>query len=455
MRTECKHFASAYASAKPLLTGSNSDQSNWLYANGASNELPTLGLDVAYLEYSQVKPADLWHSQEAPIVSELDNNAEFLCNDLGYSNDLFFVEEPTSSDEADVEDTGYIYDGHNVSSEELFHDNYSMGFGSTPKESSSFTESQRSINLNAVCTSNPQLSSDIHEDLSCICAQSTHIAETPSRMPCCSTQSIMSFDSSTNKGAYPTDLVVEVSQTAIVPIPEAAQIPAPKLKSIGRLRTIHYVYELPDDHELLKMLQADARQKDDPCCYLLAIWSPGETPESQQEIDELCRDDFSAFTVGRADENVSGTLLIPCRTAMRGSFPLNGTYFQVNEVFADHSSSLCPVQVPRSLIWSLRRRFVYFGTSIPNIFKGLSREEIKDCFWRGHVCVRGFDRKTRAPKPLVCRLHFPISKQLQGTRKAQGRKKEEAAGLSLESSRKQCSTKQVDFLEFERANTTL
>lgn len=23
---------------------------------------------------------------------------------------------------------------------------------------------------------------------------------------------------------------------------------------------------------------------------------------------------------------------IPCRTAMRGSFPLNGTYFQVNEV---------------------------------------------------------------------------------------------------------------------------
>jgi len=23
---------------------------------------------------------------------------------------------------------------------------------------------------------------------------------------------------------------------------------------------------------------------------------------------------------------------IPCRTAMKGSFPLNGTYFQVNEV---------------------------------------------------------------------------------------------------------------------------
>jgi len=26
------------------------------------------------------------------------------------------------------------------------------------------------------------------------------------------------------------------------------------------------------------------------------------------------------------------SIQIPCRTAMRGSFPLNGTYFQVNEV---------------------------------------------------------------------------------------------------------------------------
>lgn len=29
---------------------------------------------------------------------------------------------------------------------------------------------------------------------------------------------------------------------------------------------------------------------------------------------------------------VRGTILIPCRIAMKGSFPLNDTYFQVNEV---------------------------------------------------------------------------------------------------------------------------
>lgn len=38
-------------------------------------------------------------------------------------------------------------------------------------------------------------------------------------------------------------------------------------------------------------------------------------------------------------------LLVPCRTAMRGRFPLNGTYFQINEVFLDAASLRCPIQV--------------------------------------------------------------------------------------------------------------
>lgn len=28
----------------------------------------------------------------------------------------------------------------------------------------------------------------------------------------------------------------------------------------------------------------------------------------------------------------------------------------------------------------------------------------------GYVCVRGFDQKTRAPRPLMARLHLPASK---------------------------------------------
>ncbi|XP_028094050.1 transcriptional activator DEMETER-like isoform X2 [Camellia sinensis] len=204
---------------------------------------------------------------------------------------------------------------------------------------------------------------------------------------------------------------------------EAASIPTPKLKNVSRLRTEHQVYELPDSHPLLQGL--DKREPDDPSPYLLAIWTPGETANSvqpperscaSQESGKLCNEKtcFSCSSVREANsQTVRGTILIPCRTAMRGSFPLNGTYFQVNEMFADHESSLNPIDVPRAWIWNLPRRTVYFGTSVTSIFKGLPTEGIQYCFWRGFVCVRGFDQKTRAPRPLMARLHFPASKLIK------------------------------------------
>ncbi|XP_057490540.1 DNA glycosylase/AP lyase ROS1-like [Actinidia eriantha] len=212
----------------------------------------------------------------------------------------------------------------------------------------------------------------------------------------------------------------DMSKALVALTPEVASIPTPKLKNVSQLRTEHQVYELPDSHPLLEKL--DKREPDDPCSYLFAIWTPGETsnsvqpPErkcSSQEFDKLCdqKTCSSCSSIRESNsQNVRGTLLIPCRTAMRGSFPLNGTYFQVNEVFADHESSLKPIEIPRAWIWNLPRRTVYFGTSIPTIFRGLSTESIQLCFWRGFVCVRGFEQKTRAPRPLVARLHFPASK---------------------------------------------
>ncbi|KAE9621774.1 putative DNA glycosylase, helix-turn-helix, base-excision DNA repair, demeter [Lupinus albus] len=212
----------------------------------------------------------------------------------------------------------------------------------------------------------------------------------------------------------------EMSKALVALNPEAACIPTPKLKNVSRLRTEHCVYELPDSHPLLEGWET--RETDDPGKYLLAIWTPGETPNSiqppetkcsSQDCGQLCNEKecFSCNSFREANsQTVRGTILIPCRTAMRGSFPLNGTYFQVNEVFAEHESSLNPMSVPRSWIWNLNRRTVYFGTSVPSIFKGLTTPEIQQCFWRGYVCVRGFDRATRAPRPLMARLHFPASK---------------------------------------------
>ncbi|KAL2539812.1 Protein ROS1 [Abeliophyllum distichum] len=136
----------------------------------------------------------------------------------------------------------------------------------------------------------------------------------------------------------------DMSKALVALSPELASIPMPKLKNVNRLRTEHQVYELPDSHSLLQGL--DRRELDDPSPYLLAIWTPGETADSIQPPESRCN---SQDLGGLCDKNtclscnsvretqsqtVRGTLLIPCRTAMRGSFPLNGTYFQVNEVFA-------------------------------------------------------------------------------------------------------------------------
>ncbi|KAK3014655.1 hypothetical protein RJ639_009997 [Escallonia herrerae] len=179
---------------------------------------------------------------------------------------------------------------------------------------------------------------------------------------------------------------VDMSKALVALNPEAASIPTPKLKNVSRLRTEHQVYELPDSHPLVQGL--DKREPDDPSPYLLAIWTPGETAESvqppenrcqAQELGKLC-DDHMCFSCNSTREansqTVRGTLLIPCRTAMRGSFPLNGTYFQVNEMFADHASSINPIDVPRNLIWNLSRRTVYFGTSVSTIFKGISIKKL-------------------------------------------------------------------------------
>ncbi|KZV14945.1 Repressor of protein 1 isoform 1 [Dorcoceras hygrometricum] len=133
----------------------------------------------------------------------------------------------------------------------------------------------------------------------------------------------------------------DMSKALVALSSQDASIPFPRLKNVSQLRTEHQVYELPDSHPLLEGM--DKREQDDPSPYLLAIWTPGETQESieppkrrcsSRDSKKLCTEETcsSCNSIREADsQTVRGTLLIPCRTAMRGSFPLNGTYFQVNE----------------------------------------------------------------------------------------------------------------------------
>ncbi|XP_050380354.1 protein ROS1C isoform X2 [Argentina anserina] len=66
----------------------------------------------------------------------------------------------------------------------------------------------------------------------------------------------------------------EMSKALVALKPDAASLPTPKLKNVSRLRTEHQVYELPDSHPLLDKLGLEKREPDDPCNYLLAIWTP-------------------------------------------------------------------------------------------------------------------------------------------------------------------------------------
>ncbi|KAF1860254.1 hypothetical protein Lal_00037592 [Lupinus albus] len=373
MRAECRHFASAFASARLALPGPEQKSIVSTSGNNVNDQNPPVIFNQLYLQ-----PAENTNQAEDIQQTELSRQ---LYPKPEINSCQPIIEEPTTPDpecsqlpQDDIEDAFYYDDSCEIPTIKLNMEEFTTNLQNYMQENMALQEG-------------------------------------------------------------------EMSKALVSLNPEAASIPVPKLKNVSRLRTEHCVYELPDTHPLLEGW--DTREPDDPGKYLLAIWTPGETADSIQppgskcnslECGQLCNEKecFSCNSFREANsQTVRGTILIPCRTAMRGSFPLNGTYFQVNEVFADHDSSLDPISVPRSWIWNLNRRTVYFGTSIPTIFKGLSTQDIQQCFWRGYVCVRGFDKKTRAPRPLMARLHFPVSKMPKTTEKTR-KKSTPAASQGLE-----------------------
>ncbi|KAK1388263.1 hypothetical protein POM88_016441 [Heracleum sosnowskyi] len=213
---------------------------------------------------------------------------------------------------------------------------------------------------------------------------------------------------------------------------EAASVHPRKYKFIEKLKTVHQVFELPDFHPLLEKFEE--RVTGDPCPYLLAIWPTGVISKPfQHHSSSGCSQESGMnnevaiypSTSTNQGETIKGTILIPCRTANRGTFPLNGTYFQVNEVFADFESSKHPIDIPEAWICNLPRRSLHCGVNATTIFRGSIMEEIQYCFWRGYICVRGFDRRERVTKDLHQRFHISpsaISKMRAGTRRGKNEK---------------------------------
>ncbi|CAN6292878.1 unnamed protein product [Urochloa humidicola] len=145
------------------------------------------------------------------------------------------------------------------------------------------------------------------------------------------------------------------------------------------LRTEYTAYKIPDGHEILDRF--DPRVPGDHIQYLLIIRSL---------LDE---------------HSVTATILIPCRTANKGVFPLNGTYYQHNEVFVDHSSSRSPIKIKRKSIDIYSQCTVYFGASVHSVTRGQTREGIYQFYHKGYICNREFDRRTRRAKDLSAQIH--------------------------------------------------
>ncbi|KAL0369568.1 UNVERIFIED_CONTAM: DNA glycosylase/AP lyase ROS1 [Sesamum angustifolium] len=108
-----------------------------------------------------------------------------------------------------------------------------------------------------------------------------------------------------------------ISKALVTLSPETASIPMPKLKYIGRLRTVHHVYEIPDSHPLLAGFEK--REPDDPCPYLLAVWTTDESTSSSQEPRKACNCQKSTCDMSTCsgqtvqnenDWTVQGTILV-------------------------------------------------------------------------------------------------------------------------------------------------
>ncbi|KAL6579479.1 hypothetical protein OROMI_009695 [Orobanche minor] len=148
--------------------------------------------------------------------------------------------------------------------------------------------------------------------------------------------------------------------------------------------SVHQVYELPDDHPILD--EVDRRDLDDPSPYLFAVWNEGVNIEVLYPILHPQESKSAIKLYATVLNLIVSHLFVEHNTS--GTFPLNGTYFQVNEekrvstilytplynnardkVFADDESTQSPIVVPRNWLSDSTRKNRYCGTSPTTIFK--------------------------------------------------------------------------------------
>ncbi|KAK9690094.1 hypothetical protein RND81_09G104600 [Saponaria officinalis] len=203
---------------------------------------------------------------------------------------------------------------------------------------------------------------------------------------------------------YNTSSLNPESREIVSVSPNAANNPLPKQVKVSRLRTEHQVYELPKVNPFLDRLNLPMQMGDVP--YLLAIWLQDQDKRCDNIENCPCSSGEGECPSREEPLTIPGTLLLPVQTTLEFKFPLNGTYFQTNEVFADSETSARPYDVPTKWIWNLKKRTLYCGTCTSSIARGTTEDEIRQCCRNGFVCTRAYNRQTRAPEDLPDMFHY-------------------------------------------------
>jgi hypothetical protein len=107
--------------------------------------------------------------------------------------------------------------------------------------------------------------------------------------------------------------------------------------------------------------------------------------------------------------------------AVQDAFPLNGTYFQTNEVFLDEMTMQSPASVPWAVLLDLATKAapcsgqdpqqqspcgklawktVHFGFSAASICRSMNFAEVAHTFHRTCICIRVMDCRSGKPQSL-------------------------------------------------------
>ena len=237
------------------MTGSNRDEGNTICSGGGTKELPGLSMDTGttLLEYPQDTSVVLSLSQEAPLISEIDSIVPFTFQHQtlpsgASSGESFYVEMPASPEQTyeedlmDIEDM-YIYKNYNDYSLDLIGEDLSIDQCLVPFNDQLHSQEEKLPQIPSTLSNalfNPSsltlLKDNSFSQHGCC---NDDLPSTSQGVPSCTSQCITKSDVACTP-VNQTD-IVELSQNAIVVVPEAARIPAPVLKNVGRMRTIHYV----------------------------------------------------------------------------------------------------------------------------------------------------------------------------------------------------------------------